>query len=124
MPVLFCSLAVLDLDPRIGHAKGVLSPFISVLCHSDSSTDSPVHVLILSIQAVHGLPRQLALSLSPGNSLRQLAKLFYIDGSKRMKTLPCPSFCPFNSVRLSVSARGSSKAVQRRAIRILEPRAA
>ena len=30
--VLFCSLAV--LDPRVGHAMDVLSPFISVLCHS------------------------------------------------------------------------------------------
>jgi len=31
--VLFCSLAV--LDPRVGHTMSVLSPFISVLCHSD-----------------------------------------------------------------------------------------
>ena len=31
--VLFCSSAV--LDPRIGHTVDVLSPFISVLCHSD-----------------------------------------------------------------------------------------
>ena len=30
---LFCSSAV--LDPRVGHAMDVLSPFISVLCHSD-----------------------------------------------------------------------------------------
>jgi len=29
----FCSLAV--LDPRVGNTMGVLSPFISVLCHSD-----------------------------------------------------------------------------------------
>ena len=41
----------------------------------DSSTESPVHVLMLSIQAVRGLPRLralalfLALYLSPGNSL-------------------------------------------------------
>ena len=28
-----CSLAV--LDPRVGHAMDVLSPFIPVLCHSD-----------------------------------------------------------------------------------------
>jgi len=33
VPVLFCSLAV--LDPRVGHTMDVLSPFISVLCHSD-----------------------------------------------------------------------------------------
>ena len=31
--VLFCSLAV--LDPRVGHTMDVLSPFVSVLCHSD-----------------------------------------------------------------------------------------
>ena len=31
--VLFCSLAV--LDPRVGHTMDVLTPFISVLCHSD-----------------------------------------------------------------------------------------
>jgi len=46
----------------------------------DSSTESPVHVLMLSIQAVRGLPRLRApgivpflalslISLSPGNSL-------------------------------------------------------
>jgi len=29
----FFSLAV--LDPRVGHTMGILSPFISVLCHSD-----------------------------------------------------------------------------------------
>ena len=32
-PHLFCSLAF--LDPRVGYAMGVLSPFISILCHSD-----------------------------------------------------------------------------------------
>jgi len=55
--VLFCSLAV--LDPRVGHTMDVLSPFIPVLCHSDwlFSTESPVRVLMLSIQAT------LALSL-------------------------------------------------------------
>ena len=31
--VLLCSLAV--LDPRVSHTTDVLSPFISVLCHSD-----------------------------------------------------------------------------------------
>ena len=30
--VLFCSLAV--LDPRVGHTMDVISPFISILCHS------------------------------------------------------------------------------------------
>ena len=31
--VPFCSSAV--LDPRVGHTTDVLSPLISVLCHSD-----------------------------------------------------------------------------------------
>ena len=30
---LFCSLAV--FDPRVGHTMDVLSPFVSVFCHSD-----------------------------------------------------------------------------------------
>jgi len=30
---LFCSLAF--LDPKVGHTMDVLSPFISILCHSD-----------------------------------------------------------------------------------------
>jgi len=34
----------------------VLSPIIFVIL-IDSSTGSPVHVLMLSIQAMHGLPR-------------------------------------------------------------------
>jgi len=32
-PVLFPSLAVLNL--KVGHTMDVLSPFISILCHSD-----------------------------------------------------------------------------------------
>ena len=31
--ILFCSLVV--LDPRVSHTMDVLSPFITVLCHSD-----------------------------------------------------------------------------------------
>jgi len=31
--ILFCSLFV--LVPRVGHTMDVISPFISVLCHSD-----------------------------------------------------------------------------------------
>jgi len=50
---LFCSLAV--LDPSVGHTMDVLSPFISVLCLTDSATGSPVHVLMLSIQAVRAI---------------------------------------------------------------------
>jgi len=75
--VLFCSLAV--LDPRVGHTMDVLSPFLSLSSVTliDSSTGSPVHVLMLSIQAVRGLPRLRApctvpciISFSsPGNSL-------------------------------------------------------
>ena len=33
LAVLFCSVAV--LDPRVGHTMDVLSPFISIPCHSD-----------------------------------------------------------------------------------------
>ena len=62
-----CSLAV--LDPRVGHTMNVLSPFIPVLRDSviliDSSTESPVHVLMLSIQAVRGLPRLRAPGIVP-----------------------------------------------------------
>jgi len=63
--VLFCSLAV--LDPRVGHTVHVLSPFILVLRHSDwlYSTESPVHVLMLSIQVVRGLPRLRAPGIVP-----------------------------------------------------------
>ena len=57
---LFCSSAV--LDPTVGHTVDVLSPFISVIL-IDSSTGSPVHVLMLSIQAVRGLPGLLQLAL-------------------------------------------------------------
>ena len=69
---LFCSLAV--LDRRVGHTMDVLSPFISVLCHSDS-TGSSIRVLSTSwccpsrpyvafLTCVH-LALFLALSLSP-----------------------------------------------------------
>jgi len=71
---LFCSSAVLNL--MVGHSMDVLSPFISVLCHSDRLfPGNPVHVLTLSIQAVHiflacmHLAVFLALSRSPDNSL-------------------------------------------------------
>ena len=58
MPVLFCSLAI--LDPRVGHTMDVLHLSLSSDILTDSSTESPVHVLMLSIQAVRGLPRQRA----------------------------------------------------------------
>ena len=59
---LFCSLAV--VAPRVGHTMDVLSPFISVIL-IDSSTESPVHALMLSIQAVRGLPRLRAPGIVP-----------------------------------------------------------
>jgi len=67
-----CSVLLLAvLDPTVGSAMEVLSPFFSVLCHSDRL----FHVLVLSIQAVCGflasvhLALFLAFSLSPGNFL-------------------------------------------------------
>ena len=36
---LFCSLAI--LHPRVGHTTNVLSPFISVLSHSDCYSTIP-----------------------------------------------------------------------------------
>ena len=43
----------------------VLSPFLSSVILIDSSTESPVHVLMLSIQAVRGLPRLRAPGIVP-----------------------------------------------------------
>jgi len=61
--ILFCSFDVLDLT--VGHTMDVLSPFISVIL-TDSSTGSPVHVL-MSIQAVRVriLPRLHAPGIVP-----------------------------------------------------------
>ena len=42
----------------------ILSPFISVIL-TDASTESPVHDLTLSIQAVRGLPRLRAPGIVP-----------------------------------------------------------
>jgi len=62
--VLFCSLAV--LDPRIGHTVAYcLRLSLSSVILIESSTGSPVHVLMLSIQAVRGLPRLRALGIVP-----------------------------------------------------------
>jgi len=61
-PDSFCSLGV--LGPTVGHTMDVLSPFISVIL-TDSSTESPVHALMLSIQAVRGLPRLRAPVVVP-----------------------------------------------------------
>ena len=59
---LFCSLAILNI--RTDHTMDVISPFISVIL-TDSSTEGPVHVLMLSIQAVCGLPRLRAPGFVP-----------------------------------------------------------
>jgi len=60
----FYSLPV--LDPWVGHTMDVLSPFISVsVILIDSSTGSPVHVSMLSVQAVRGLPRLRTLVVVP-----------------------------------------------------------
>ena len=63
--VPFCSSAV--LDPRVSHIMDVLSLFVFVLCHSGivSSTGIPIHVLMLSIQALHCLPRLRAPGIVP-----------------------------------------------------------
>jgi len=53
--VLFCSLAV--LDPRLGHFLHTFLLSLSSVILIDTFTDSPVHILMLSIQAVRGLPR-------------------------------------------------------------------
>ena len=48
------------------HGRSILSPFISVLCHSDwLFYGNPVHALVLSIQPMRGLPRLRAPSIVP-----------------------------------------------------------
>jgi len=72
---LSCPLAV--LDPRVGHTVDVLSPFISVLCHSDWLFHGkscprldccPSRLCVVFLACVH-LALFLALSVSPGNFL-------------------------------------------------------
>ena len=64
LAVLFCSLAV--LDPRVGYTMDILSPLsVSSVILNDSSMESSVHVLMLSIQAVCGLPRLRAPGIVP-----------------------------------------------------------
>ena len=66
MIILFCSLAV--LDPRVGHimdTMDVLSSLLSSVILTDSATGtSPVHLLMLSIQVVRGLPRLRAMIIT------------------------------------------------------------
>jgi len=63
--VPFCSLAV--LGPRVGHTMDeyFLHLSLSSIILIDSSTESPVHVLMLSIQVVRGLPRRRAPGIVP-----------------------------------------------------------
>ena len=61
---LFCSLAV--LDPRLATPwTYFLHLSLSSVILIDSSKESPVHVLMLSIQAVRGLPRLRAPGIVP-----------------------------------------------------------
>jgi len=56
---IFCSLAV--LDATVGHTMDVLSPLsLSSVIVIYSSTDCPVHILMLSIQAVSVTFRYIA----------------------------------------------------------------
>jgi len=61
----------------------VLSPFIPIYLFvilTDSSTGSPVHVLMLSIQAVRGLPRLRALGIVPCSiSFSRQLSCFLVD---------------------------------------------
>ena len=63
--VLFCSLAV--VDPRVGHTMDAyfLHLSLSSVILIDSSAGSPVYVLMLSIQAVCGLPRLCSPGIVP-----------------------------------------------------------
>ena len=61
--VLFFSRRLSKSWPHRGRVD-VLSPFISVIL-TDSSTASPVHVLMLSTQAVRGLPCLRAPGIVP-----------------------------------------------------------
>jgi len=59
-------LSVAVLNPRVGHNMYVLSPIISVLCHSDWLFHGEYcNVFTLSIQAVRGLPRMRVPGIVP-----------------------------------------------------------
>ena len=73
---IICSVLLAVLDPRVGNTMDVLSPVISVLCHSDwlprgvlsTSWCCPPRPCVAFLAYVH-LALFLALSLFPGNSL-------------------------------------------------------
>ena len=78
--VLFCSLAV--LGPWVGHTMDVYFIYLSLssVIPIDSSTESPVHVLMLSIQAVRGLPSLRAPGIVPSiiSFSRQLPRFLMV----------------------------------------------
>jgi len=53
------------IDPRVGHTMDVLFPSLSSIILIDSSTGSLVHMLMLSIHAVRGLPCLRAPGIVP-----------------------------------------------------------
>ena len=83
--VLFCSLAV--LDPRVGHTMDVLSPFISVIL-TDSSTESPVHVLMLSMSVHHQTPRYWYRDTSRGGIAKHLVVTRRISARRTAEPTP------------------------------------
>ena len=73
--IYFCSLAV--LDPRVGHTMNVFFHlFLSSVILIDSSTESPIYVLMMSILAFVYLTLFLVLSLSPLFRHGMLVSLF------------------------------------------------
>ena len=70
--VLFCSLAVLDPMLATPWTYFLHLALFSVIL-ADSSTESPVHDLMLSIQAVRSLPRLRA----PGKCIEVYRRLFH-----------------------------------------------
>jgi len=90
---------------------------VSSVVLTDSSTVSPVHVLMLSIHAVRGLPRLrapdivLALSLSPGNFLVSSWYDHSMLPSLLQRCLIVPSLLQFYSL-LRLYARCSNPVVQ------------
>ena len=123
-----CSLAV--LNPRVGHTMDVLSPFISVLCHSDwlfHGESCPRLDVVHSGRAWPSSPActwHCALPLSPDNSLvsswcdhSMLASLLWRcltvpsllqlckELTRFLSTKPAESFSVLSSQRLDHSAQ-------------------
>jgi len=112
---LFCSLA--EGWPQHGR-RPTFSIYLCPVILFDSSTGSPVHVLMLSIQAVRGLSRLrapgilfIALSLSParllllGNSIVSSWCDRSLCGRCRALRVGCVKIGDLNSPYLETSAR-------------------